>query len=638
MNSLSARRIGAPCLAAIVWLACVPGGAAARWASLDEASATLLSGAVTYEVSEDGTFVEAGEEEILIRNEAGRQQFATHETVYNSRTSRYEVLAAETRVGDRVIPVPTAQIEDKPVASNVSGFDQLRQVTVAFPNAVSGARVYLKYRRAVREVPFPGHFSETFTFGDGLALRGSEVRIRSRKPLLVKVNDPDNVLDVTHRAEDGRDTVALKLKAPAYYRLADETDGSFLHRSQVPHLVVSTHGDDASMVGGLPAAYDNIVEGPFPEAFRDIVDAAAGEKRPVDRFNVVTSMLSERVRYFGDWRPVNGGYVPRPLSAISESRSGDCKDMAVLTAALLRRAGTRADVAFVWRSSLPPAASPLPTHDAFNHAIVRAADNGAVYWIDPTNRFSYAQGIPNDLTDRDALVLYPSAPRLEKIPLPAPETSRRASDIGLRIRPSGSAEISARVDLRGNYAASLTGLGRYASQETLRHKIITAAAGGRHVVSGAVSGFDADSTVVRDMTLDIRAEVENVGIRSTAGMTFVEAMEPFNGYKKMQPAKDRGHYYLGFPAVYDVVDRFKDVRLVGSLPEGCRVDSPWVEASWGMDADATDVILRTRRVVKQQVLTPEDLKSPAFASFQRAVKECLGGIAVVFTPRDAAAR
>ncbi len=626
-----------PVLLAAALLSCLAADAAARWAGLAEAPATLLSKTVTYDVGEDGSFVETGEEEILIENEAGRQQFGTDRTVYNSRAGRFEVLAAETRIGGRVVPVPPGQIEDKPVSSNVPGFDELRRTTVAYPNVEKGVRVYQKYRRVKTEVPFPGHFSARFVVGNGLAFRNLEVLIRSRKPLFTSVNDPDRRLEVTHGVEDGRDTVRMTLKAPVYCNLADEVEGSFLHLDQVPYLSVSTHRDYVSMLGPMPAAVDDIIGRPLPEAFGDIPAAASKEKRPVDRLNAVTAAVADRVRYFGDWRPVNGGFVPRPLSAISESRFGDCKDLAVLTAAILRRMGMRADVAFVWRSSVPPARLALASDGAFNHAIVRATDNGATYWIDPTNRFSFAQGIPEDLAERDALVLDPAGPRLEQIPLPVPETSRAESDVGMRIEPTGSAEVAAKLSLTGNQAATLTGMGRYMSPQTLRYRIIDWVTGGRRVLSGTVSGFDADSTVVSDIALDIRARVENVGIRATAGMTYLDSMDSFYAYKKIDPSKDRGHLYIGFPSVNEVVSRLKDARLVGNLPGACRVESPWVDASWAMETDPTDVILRTRRVVKRQVLTPAELSSPAFSEFQRGVRECLGGFAVVFAPRDAAA-
>ncbi len=91
----------------------------------------------------------------------------------------------------------------------------------------------------------------------------------------------------------------------------------------------------------------------------------------------------ERVRYvaanFGE-----GGLRPRALQTICSRRWGDCKDKALLLAALLRRLGHSAQVALVntHRPLGPTVAAPHPS--AFNHVIVHTKINGTVCWIDAT--------------------------------------------------------------------------------------------------------------------------------------------------------------------------------------------------------------------------------------------------------------
>lgn len=636
---MSVPRRGTLLLAAAVAAAAAicPRPSLARWAAPEEAPSATTLMVVDTTVNEDGSFEETVEEEILILNERGRQDHGTLEWTYNSRAGRVEVLAAETRLEDRTIPVAREFIEDKPIASNVSGFDQINQIQIAYPNAVVGSRVYLKYRETRTEVPFPGHYSVLFEAGDGHAARHMDVRLRSRRPLKVRVNDPLSALDVTHGTGEGFDTVRIRLAKPVFVQLADEDGAAFIRPEQIPSVAVSTHEDFAEMAKGSAGAWESVVGAPLPAGFDDILAAAAKEPDTVGRIDTVTSMLSERVRYWADWRPINGGFVPRPLDVVAASRFGDCKDMAALTAAFLRRLGVRAEVAWVWRGSLPPRLPPLATQRAFNHAVVRATGGGKEYWIDPTNRVSYARGVPSDLADRYALVLSERGPALVAIPLPPPGESLLETDLALRFVPNGDGDLSGKVLLGGSRAIGLTGSGRYRSMETIRYSLLRSLAGGRRVISGTVGPFDALSIVVRDIPLDIDVRIEGAATRSTAGLTYGVDMRPFTLYRKIDPARDEGHFFLGSPGVYRTRETIENADLSGSCPKACTVDSPWVEASWEVRPDGRNIVIGMKRVQKRQEITRDEVRSKEFGDFQKRVRDCFGSYEVVFVPREAPA-
>ncbi|RLR18426.1 transglutaminase family protein, partial [Sodalis-like symbiont of Bactericera trigonica] len=115
--------------------------------------------------------------------------------------------------------------------------------------------------------------------------------------------------------------------------------------------------------------------------------------------------LHQRYRYLGDWRASNRGYVPFDLAQIEQNGYGDCKDLSILLAAMLREAGVTARPALVERGlyALPMA---IPGVTA-NHAIVQVNIAGKIEWLDPTQYYYVPGYVAPDIQDRAALVFTP---------------------------------------------------------------------------------------------------------------------------------------------------------------------------------------------------------------------------------------
>ena len=107
---------------------------------------------------------------------------------------------------------------------------------------------------------------------------------------------------------------------------------------------------------------------------------------PEDQIDFIVSSLIEKIRYLGDWRPIKGGHIPRSLSVIAKSSFGDCKDLSVSLAAILRKIGFKAQVALIYRDYAHHKSNEFTWSNmaAFNHAIVRAEINNKIYWLDAT--------------------------------------------------------------------------------------------------------------------------------------------------------------------------------------------------------------------------------------------------------------
>jgi hypothetical protein len=307
--------------------------------------------------------------------------------------------------------------------------------------------------------------------------------------------------------------------------------------------------------------------------------------------------------------------------------------MATAVAAILRKTGVRADVAWIMRGPIPPNPLPLATPDVYNHTIVRVTQDGSTYWVDPTNNVSFARGIPTDLAGRDALVLEAGKLRKEHVPFPPSEAGVTRGTGTYAFTPDGNAKITARLELLGQQAVWLTGIGRYAPPETIKFAILRGLSEGRRVVSGTVGDFDMLSPVVRNILLDVTAEVEGAAIRTTAGLAYRIEHNSLKTYSVIDPEKDQGDLFLGPPSVTESVDRIAGSRLVGKNPAPCRVNSPWVDASWESRDDGDSLLVSSRVTLKKPLLTYAEIGGQAFGDLQKGIRKCFGDYAVVFEPR-----
>lgn len=184
------------------------------------------------------------------------------------------------------------------------------------------------------------------------------------------------------------------------------------------------------------------------EALRTLAaEIAAATDEPLERTRLALRRVQADVRYlglvFGE-----GSHRPRPPEEVLARRYGDCKDKALLLAALLGELGVEARPALVSTVELHTVSEQLPSPGAFDHAIVRARAAGEELWLDPTQ--SAERGPLDEFTLPDygvALVL-----------------DRRDGDLVEVVRDRGSppaTRVDKRYRLRVHGASSLEVVTRY---------------------------------------------------------------------------------------------------------------------------------------------------------------------------------
>ena len=394
--------------------------ASARWANKDSASLRYDLLRSVLKVEKDGVYTHEVEFRVKILKDSAVSGFINYLMTYNEQSQKLSVLSAKTITKGKPFSVDLKFIEDKPLASAPSGFDQIRQVLIAFPQVEVGSDIYMRYRYEYKTVPYEDFFSYTQEFGD-VWFAKAEVHIESALPLYYKLNDPQRFFKISYKTRIGkkrRYELKLRLKRPLFKKIVDEKF-AFSNVNLFPFIEVASAKNWPQMVKSLVPKYESKISEPLPKLYQRILKSAKRFKTgSEEQINFIMSCLIDKIRYMRDWRSINGGYIPRSLLTIVKTGFGDCKDMSVSLSAILRQLGFETQVALIYRRSNRHSSDDytLPNRSAFNHAIVRAKIKDKVFWLDPTNFSVYSHGVFSDIADRPALVLEQPVSKLLRTP------------------------------------------------------------------------------------------------------------------------------------------------------------------------------------------------------------------------------
>ncbi|OCA05731.1 DUF3857 domain-containing protein [Wolbachia endosymbiont of Trichogramma pretiosum] len=445
--------------------------AEARWSKYEDASVEVKFSNVNINVNRDVTYETEVELQAKILNESGRDRFSLYSLIYYDDSADLTVLEAKIAYSGEEYIVTEDMIEDKPLASPSKGFDQLRQVTISFPKIEIGTEVYLRYKKVNKKVPIDNFYGLSLSYcGD--YLQADNTKINSELPLEIKVNDPREVLEIAEEKNDDIYSISIALKKAVYENTINEPHNGILNIKHNTWVLLSSLSKWEDLAKELAPGYHIVINQTLPAVFEVIAKSAADKNTDEDKINAVTSLLNEKVQYMGDWRTVSGKYFPRDLEKIADSQVGDCKDFSASTAAVLQELGYKVQPILVMRgttSTSNPEA--LPNMGNFNHVMLKVTNkDGKIYWIDPTNTVSMAQGIFPDIADRNALALNYEEADYIKIPAVQDKNSKVISHSELTIEDNVVNQYGW-LTVQGEAALGLIGVGLYYSNEQLRDSV-----------------------------------------------------------------------------------------------------------------------------------------------------------------------
>lgn len=611
--------------------------AEARWAEPEEA-------AVEYEMyNRDITVKKDNSEEIVecrikILNERGRESYGVFRNFFNQNIQKIEIIEAKSSHEGLDYAVPEKNIEIKPIASELNGFDQMMLASITFPNVSIGSTVYIKFKVTTFKQPLPNYFSRTFYLGQDGVVKQSNISIKSELPLHILLNDPRQKL-VMQESKTGKiQTISIRLKegVALYEDLANESSNSFLPDDLLTRVMVSTFDSFEEFAKASAANFQNTINEPLPPMLEEIKKEAQTTSTLIDQINIVTSKLSEKIRYLTDKTTIEGRFSPRTLKATVESAVGDCKDFSAATVAILRALGHKANVALVIRGDwyLTPKKL-LPSIECSNHAMVKViTKDSKVLWIDPTNTVSLAGGLFPDIANRPAIVLDSEHPSYEYIP--EVDSLHAQTIIESEIALVDELQhVKGKITTKGEDALSLAGWTLYQSEQAIKERIIKK-------ISGETTPIEMD---VKLPDLSIRIVPESIPVEYSFkqknnllltnmgdGLTLDS---PWSSMYSQVSDDEEGTIYVGYPDSVTRTTVIKNIKSPNLNNLDFSIDTPWIQASRKCEIKDGNTIIVDKAIIRKRFILPEEIKSPEFKKLKEVIKEYCQNIAIIF-PKSAA--
>lgn len=600
-----------------------------RWSNYEDAPVEIKFYNNNITINQDGTSEEITEIYAKILKESGRSEFSRYRLTYNHYSSQISILEAKTIYNGREYVVSKDMIEDKPLASFGQGFDQLNQITISFPKVELGAEIYLKCKFVKTKVPVDNFYGTALFYGTDGYLQADHTKINSKLPLNIKVNDPKGVLKVITDAESDFHSAEIILEKPVYNQLTNEPGKGILNIKHSTWVSLSSLTKWQDLAKQLAPGYSKVINQPLPTIFMNIAESALDNNTDEEKITFVTSSLAEKIQYMGDWRTVSGQYFPRDLEKIATSQIGDCKDFSASTAAILQKLGFKVQPILVMRGitnfSNPDA---LPNIGNFNHVMLKIANkNGKIYWIDPTNFVSMAQGIFPDVAGKLALVLDLQQAGYTKIPEIAYQNSQAIIHNEFVIR-NNIVDVHGQLALKGEEAVNITGAGLHKSNEQLRDFTF-------HILTGVYLDEkekkflklpDLTSRIVKDLTIKYAYQQKNRIFKTNKG--FGLRLRLYGTEDITNTAFDQvSDLFIGVPNTNTRHIIIKNIIIKDCKKLNFEVDTPWIYVNRSckyqdQDTEFTDIIsIRKSLITNEELKTPQykNLKSNLENKFERAV-------------------
>ncbi|WP_349968173.1 DUF3857 domain-containing protein [Wolbachia endosymbiont of Armadillidium arcangelii] len=611
----------------------VTSAAEARWSKYEDASIEYKFSNVNINVNKDGTYETEVELQAKILKESGRDRFSLYSLIYNDDSADLTVLEAKTAYNGEEYIVTEDMIEDKPLASPSKGFDQLRQVTISFPKIEIGTEVYLRYKQVNKKVPIDNFYGRTFNYW-GNYLQADNTKINSELPLEIKVNDPREVLEIAEEKNDDIHSISIALKKAVYENTTNEPHNGILNIKHNTWVSLSSLSKWEDLAKKLAPGYHSVINQPLPATFKAIAESATSESTDEDKINAVTSLLNEKVQYMGDWRTVSGKFFPRDLEKIADSQVGDCKDFSASTAAILQKFGYKVQPILVMRgtTSISNFEAALPNMGNFNHVMLKVTNKGGkIYWIDPTNTVSMAQGIFPDIADRNALVLDSEEADYIKIPAVQGENSKVISHSELTIEDNVVNEYGQLI-VQGEAALGLTGVGLYYSDEQLRDSVF-------RMISGVYLDEeekkflelpDLTSRNVEDLIIKYEFQKKNKVFKTNLGPALNLGDNWLNDV--VNTASDQvSDLFIGVPKTKESHMIIKNIKIKNCESLNFEIDSPWlyVNRSCKYQNDGTE--FSNVIAIKKSFITNEELKTAEYKNLKSELENNFSRASIIIS-------
>jgi len=556
------------------------------------------------------------EQQTTILKDAGRELGSY--TLWVNAGDKVDLKEAYTLQPDgRKLAVSTRDIQQGDVPGE-NGFQGHRFIKLAFPEVAVGSTLVIRQRRQEAQVaPFADLSERLAATVDAARMDQFSLRIESDKPLHWRSKNSDGLLHVAQQ-DEGK-VLTASLTQPLF--LDTTESGRRLRFRLGPQLEISTEPDALRYLAPVAQAFDQRLRDALPPRAQATVDSVKGQPWQ-QQVAAMMRDVNERIRYMGDWRRSDNGHIPFTLAQIEQRGFGDCKDMALTLAAMLRTAGLQAEVALV-RADIDNTPPLLTPYGYLNHVIVHLQADGRDYWLDGTQKLNALGGVVSQLEDRPVFLLRDGVVVSSAMAGNDPAQNREQQQIDYTPGADGEWRVVGSSTLTGVLASKLLRTELEEGPQALDRELADAFTyGDMKLRDGKVERPALPRLFDQPYTYRATARIQNFS-RPLARFRLVDVrlldvrLAALREYQAKAGVSD----YLLETGNSDTVLRLHGVRVV-TEPERCDVTSPWMDFHIEPVKVADGVGLRQHWLRKRLWVAADELASPAFARLLDELEQC----------------
>lgn len=611
----------------------------ADWAKQDEADVTLDADNSTMDVKADGR-TEITEERIFTAlNDKGRNKLALQTVAYMPDSTSVKVKSAISITEGVISKVDLKQVQDRMSKGSETGISGAHELAIPFNNIKIGSQIKYTVSYKTKKPLFSGFFFQNFSYGVPFPELGGLVTIRSVKPLHYAVIDPEKALQIDSKKEKDLYVLTIQVIKPQY-KIPKEVL-PVLRSSQVAQVQVTTSENWAQFAKAITPGYEKVLAAKkLPAALQKIADKAKETKDPYEQMDIVTSELDNSMTYSGDWTSSDNMYYPKSLEKISRLKTGDCKDFATATTAILRNIGMDAQVALVTREgddhSLSQLSRPIdPQIPAlvFNHAIVHVNLAGKDIWLDPTNIVSNSRLIFSDIAKSPAFVISTNTDQLKSVPEAQSGESGFVVEKKIKINADNTLDTSGSIELSGDYAKSIAQVAFYKNESLAKERMLNLYGSDGAHIQYFLDGVNFKSRISQSIKGGIKtlAEKSFVVEKEEKKFLVVPLSSRLNAFLAAGTGKRATDLGVGPMAVEKSVIHIAGYDYTGK-DLGCFALTPWyrIERKLIKTQEGFDVV--DNFTYPQSVVTAEDLNTEKFQFSLSHIGDCGRAQAIQIKP------
>jgi predicted transglutaminase-like cysteine proteinase len=605
----------------------------ARWATLQDSSIRIIESNANITVNKDYTYESTIEFLDEILKEQGRQYYSKYTFQYDIKREKIDILEAYTIFENKKYIVGESEIENKPLASEANALAEYGQISIAFPKVVVGAKIYLKYRKKVINPSPPEYFDYFLSFGEGGYSENNNVTINSAIPLYSYVNDPNKVLEIKSENEKNQSTkkLIIKQKKPFTSDLVDEPSSGSINSKYLTWVAITSEDTWQGMHKKFIDKYLKVMNQKLPGDFEKIYDKTKQQNSEIEQINYITRSLNDQIQYLMDRRTISGNVFPRDLEEVAKTQYGDCKDFSFVTGAILKKLGYNVDIALVYRGEIyPEFKSPIPEL-AFNHMMLKVSGkSGNVYWLDPTNFQSMANGIFPDVADRMALVISEKEAKYEKIPEIDPIKANNSITKEYLINED-AVNVLFDANLSGQNSWQFNGLGKMYSKRRLEDTFFMIANGYKIVspkdrISSEIPNLE--SRIVKDVKFKVEYKTDDLLFHTNLGKG-LKLRYQFLEFVADTIEDNKIDFYIGTPREYSIKTIIKSRCIKNTKSLNFDIDTQWLKLNRTAKCINDDTIVIDNALFKKSFIKNEEITTDEFKKLKKAINDNYIGMAVI---------